>query len=181
MPLLINKDNLFNENMIKDYVMVEYENYEEKTLYIEEETYRYFEMLKMHLKIDNIIIDIEDAYRSLEKQENIFLYSMKEYGLDKTEELVSMPGTTEHHTGEAINFAIYLDDKWLTKEKVEQNSKIINKIHNDLKHFGFILRYPKGKEKITKKEYKPWHIRYIGVEDALKIGNLTLEEYLKKN
>ena len=46
--------------------------------------------------------------------------------------------------------------------------------------YGFIMRYPKGKEKITGYMYEPWHFRYIGVEQAGKVheSKLTLEEYL---
>ena len=47
--------------------------------------------------------------------------------------------------------------------------------------YGFILRYPKGKEDITGVIFEPWHFRYVGVEAATDItkNNLTLEEYLK--
>ena len=46
--------------------------------------------------------------------------------------------------------------------------------------YGFIMRYPKGKEKITGYMYEPWHFRYIGEEQAGKVheSKLTLEEYL---
>ena len=45
--------------------------------------------------------------------------------------------------------------------------------------YGFILRYPEGKESITGYMYEPWHYRYVGVESAKKIfdSGLTLEEY----
>lgn len=49
--------------------------------------------------------------------------------------------------------------------------------------FGFILRYPKGKEDITGKKFEPWHIRYVGEDIAKYIyeNNLTLEEYVDEN
>ena len=48
--------------------------------------------------------------------------------------------------------------------------------------YGFILRYPKGKEHITGFKYEPWHYRYVGKDVAKYIyeNNLTLEEYFKK-
>lgn len=48
-----------------------------------------------------------------------------------------------------------------------------------LNKYGFILRYPEGKESITGYMYEPWHYRYVGVESAKKIfdSGLTLEEY----
>ena len=48
------------------------------------------------------------------------------------------------------------------------------------REYGFILRYPKGKEKITEITFEPWHYRYVGVEHAkyIEAHQLTLEEYL---
>lgn len=180
MILLVNKDNLFNEEMIKDFEMVEYENYNEDTFYVETETFRHFEMLRAHLKVEGIIIDLNSAYRSLERQENLFLEFMKKYGLDYAEKVVAMPGTSEHHTGQAIDLVIKVGDEWITEnEDSMKYEDIYLKIHKVLKYFGFILRYPKGKEDITGYPYEPWHIRYIGEEHASKIGDLTLEEYLE--
>ncbi len=179
MILLINKNNIFNEKMINGFEMVEYENFEERTLYVEKETFRHFEMLRAHLKVDGIEIDIDGAYRSLESQENLFLSFMKKYGIDYAEEIVAMPGTSEHHSGQAIDIVIKKDGKWiLENDDLLKEDEIFAKIHKDLKYFGFILRYPKGKEDITGFPYEPWHLRYIGEEDAKKIGNKTLEEYL---
>lgn len=179
MVLLINKDHIFNEEMIKDFVMVEYENYKENTIYVEEETFRHFEMLKAHLRVDGIIIDIDDAYRSLETQENLFLKYMKKYGIDYAEKVVAMPGTSEHHTGQAIDLSICKAGVWLEgNEEYLKEEEIFKKIHSCLKYFGFILRYPKGKESITGYSYEPWHIRYVGEEEAMKIGDKVLEEYL---
>lgn len=180
MILLVNKDNLFNEDMIKDFEMVEYENYNEDTFYVETETFRHFEMLRAHLKVEGIIIDLNSAYRSLERQENLFLEFMKKYGIDYAEEVVAMPGTSEHHTGQAIDIVIKVGDEWITEnEDSLKYEDIYLKIHKVLKYFGFILRYPKDKEHITGYPYEPWHIRYIGEDHASKIGDLTLEEYLE--
>ena len=46
--------------------------------------------------------------------------------------------------------------------------------------YGFIIRYPQGKEAYTGYRYEPWHIRYLGVETAEKVyeSRLSLEEYL---
>ena len=179
MILLVNKDNLFNEQMIENFTMVEYENYKEETIYIEEQTFRHFEMLKAHLRVDGITIDIDDAYRSLEKQENLFLSFMKKYGLEYTEQVVAMPGTSEHHTGQAIDIVINKNGTWIEENTdLLKEEEIFNKIHSCLKYFGFILRYPKNKENITGYQYEPWHIRYIGENEAMEIGDKTLEEYL---
>lgn len=181
MILLVNKDNIFNENDINDFEMVEYENYCEKILYVESATFKHFEMLRAHLKVDGIIIEIDDAYRSLETQENLFLKFMNKYGMEYASSIVAMPGTSEHHTGQAIDLIIQKDGKWINEnDDLLKEVEIFDKIHKVLKHFGFILRYPKGKEKITGYPYEPWHIRYVGEDIAVNIGDKTLEEYLEK-
>ena len=179
MALLVNKKHIFNEDLLDVYEFVEYENYKEKTLYIEAETFRHFEMLRAHLKVEDIIIDIEDAYRSLETQESIFLDYMKKYGMEVAEKEVAMPGFSEHHTGMAIDIVICKNGDWLENKKdMLKEKKIFKKIHKDLKYFGFILRYPDGKEAITGYSYEPWHLRYVG-DEAERIGDLTLEEYME--
>lgn len=180
MVLLVNKNNIFNEKYIDNFEMVEYENYSENTLYIESETFRHYEMLKAHLKVDGIVIEIDDAYRSLERQENLFIDFMKKYGLEYATEVVAMPGTSEHHTGQAIDLVIQKDGKWIVEnDELLKETEIFEKIHKSLKHFGFILRYPKGKEDITGYPYEPWHIRYVGEDISMNIGDKTLEEYLE--
>ncbi len=181
MVLLVNKSNIFNEKMLENFEMIEYENYAKKIKYIESEAFKHFEMLKAHLKIEGIEIDIDSAYRSLETQESIFLESMKKYGIDYTEDFVAMPGYSEHHTGQAIDFVIKKDGQWIIEnDQLIKEIEIFDKIHAVLKFFGFILRYPKGKEHITGYFFEPWHIRYVGENIAMEIGDLTLEEYIKK-
>ena len=55
-------------------------------------------------------------------------------------------------------------------------------LNNNCYKYGFIIRYPKGKESITGYIYEPWHIRYVGVDVATQLYNggnwITLEEYL---
>ena len=181
MVLLVNKNHLFNEKDIEKFEMVEYENYKEKTIFVESETFKHFEMLRAHLKVDGIIVEIDDAYRSLESQENLFLKFMNKYGMAYAENIVAMPGTSEHHTGQAIDLVIQKDGKWIEEnEALLKEVEVFDKIHKSLKHFGFILRYPKGKEKVTGYPYEPWHIRYVGEDISMNIGNETLEEYLEK-
>ena len=64
-----------------------------------------------------------------------------------------------------------------------QQSNIYLEIHKHLSEYGFILRYPKGKENITGYNYEPWHIRFVGEDIASYIYNkkITLEEYLQMN
>jgi D-alanyl-D-alanine carboxypeptidase len=49
--------------------------------------------------------------------------------------------------------------------------------------FGFIIRFPRGKEEITGYQYEPWHLRYVGRTAAQEItkNKWTLEEYWQHN
>lgn len=75
---------------------------------------------------------------------------------------------------------------YFEEDKVKSNLKeddIEYKIVKEIAHkYGFILRYPKGKEKITGYKFEPWHLRYVGPKVAKEIyeNNITLEEYKTK-
>ena len=60
------------------------------------------------------------------------------------------------------------------------NTKEAKWLKENAYKYGFILRYPKGKENITQYKFESWHYRYLVVEDAAKVHNsgMTLEEYL---
>ena len=60
---------------------------------------------------------------------------------------------------------------------------LFNEVHTLMPQFGFILRYPKGKEDITGYSYEPWHLRYVGdpkIAKEITEKDLTLEEYLNQ-
>ena len=73
--------------------------------------------------------------------------------------------------GEAIN-----DNDTMLAE-----TELFKKVHELIPEYGFILRYPEGKESITGYAYEPWHLRYVGVDVAKEITekDITLEEYLE--
>lgn len=88
-------------------------------------------------------------------------------------QMVAEPGTSEHELGIAvdINGVAGVPDESVYQWLLENAHK-----------YGFILRYPSGKEDITGIDYEPWHYRYVGVETAEEIyaQQVTLEEYLEK-
>ena len=89
----------------------------------------------------------------------------------------AVPGQSEHQTGLCIDFATN-EEEPLT-EAFEYTAAFEWLSKNAYK-FGFILRYPKGKEAITGYTYEPWHYRFVGREAAtdIYVGNMTLEQYL---
>ncbi len=123
--------------------------------------------------------EITSGYRSRESQQDIFDSRKKEYralGHTKKEaeslanEYVAKPGYSEHETGLAVDINSSDGDSRELYMWLEANCH----------KYGFIIRYPAGKEKITGIEYEPWHLRYVGENTAtyLQQNNLTLEEYL---
>ena len=177
----LNKINLVKTKDIDNNDIYLEEDIDNNDIYLEEETYNSYLKLRNFLLLKNIEIGISSAYRSITNQIDIYRELKEMYGEEYAKLTVATPGYSEHHTGLAIDINIKVDGKYPQNNKeLEQQAKYYENIFKYLKDFGFILRYPKGKEKITGYNYEPWHIRYVGFLPANLImnNNLTLEEYL---
>ena len=172
--VLVNRNNKIKDNYLNKVNLIETKDIENETIKVEEKTYKAYLELKKFLEEINIYIGISSAYRNISDQEKIYKEYLEEKGIDYTKTHVAEPHFSEHHTGLAIDIEVLVDGKY-----TEEDEMFIE-IHKHLYKFGFILRYPKDKENITKYSYEPWHIRYIGKIPAKIIfeNNLTLEEYL---
>ena len=117
------------------------------------------------------------GYRSYERQEELYFESLKKNGKTHTEKYIAFPGESEHQTGLALDVSISSLNFELIPEFSDTNE--CKWLHRNAPLFGFILRYPKGKEEITGYAYEPWHIRYVTKPLALYLDktHLTLEEY----
>lgn len=107
---------------------------------------------------------------------------MNLYGKEYADSFVAPTGYSEHHTGLAIDIGIKINGVFLDYNKMtEEEKNVYHEVHKHLKKFGFILRYPKGKETTTGYPYEPWHIRYVGkfIAKIIAEKNLTFEEYKK--
>lgn len=135
-------------------------------------------------------IVLASSYRSVDLQQTNYDSSIQHYidqnyseeeAKKKTEDYIALPGGSEHHTGLAVDI---VDDEWLDTGKGlipeydTQDSQ--HWLVDHMTDYGFILRYPEGKEKETGIEYESWHFRYVGVENAKYIEkyDLSLEEYI---
>lgn len=178
--ILINKDNKIKKNYITKASLIEIEDINNKKIQIDSEAYNAFLELKKHLEENNIIIGITAAYRNFEDQKNLFAIEKEKYNEEFAEKYIAKEEYSEHNTSLAIDITIKVDDKFIeNKIDLFKYEDIFSKIHKILYKYGFILRYPKDKEKETKYPYKPWHIRYIGkfISKILYENNLSLEEY----
>ena len=132
-------------------------------------------------------VEICSAYRSVERQEQVFNDSMKERvksglgyweAFNETSLNVAVPGTSEHALGLALDL---ISSQYTELDEEQENTAEAKWLKENCYKYGFILRYPPQKTNITGITYEPWHYRYVGVEDATKITELgiTLEEYLQ--
>lgn len=116
------------------------------------------------------------AYRDYEYQKDLYKHYVDTKGLEYADKCSARPGHSEHQTGLSLDVMGSNMDYNLFLHSVEYDwmSKNAHK-------YGFILRYPEGKEHITGFKYEPWHYRYVGKELAkiMYENNLTLEEYKK--
>ncbi|MDR2970306.1 MAG: M15 family metallopeptidase [Bacteroidales bacterium] len=177
--MLVNK----SYNLPIDYVPVELiaitETYGDSNKMMHKEAYDAFRKMHDDAKTDGVNIWITSAYRDFKYQNWLYNKSIEENGVVITDKTVAQPGFSEHQTGLAIDI-VSARGKKLSKEfeKTKQFEWLSTHGHD----YGYILRYPNGKESITGYEYEPWHFRYVGIETAQKIEklNITLDEYYEQ-
>ncbi len=186
--VLVNKEHILD----KDYVPLE--------MYVVDENEGNFHqfkdaslkpMLRSDIKeyVDKLINDaqelglpiiVDSGYRSFKYQQVVLDALIKEKG-DEAFKLVALPGASEHQTGLAIDFAYY--ENGIYNDDVKENDKEAIWLKNNAWKYGFILRYPKGKENVTGYNFEPWHFRFVGLKLAKYLfkNDLTLEEYYKNS
>ena len=119
------------------------------------------------------------GWRSREEQKQIWDESLRENGEAFTIQYVALPGHSEHQTGLAIDLGVRTPEIDFIRPYFP-NTGICGAFQARAAEFGFILRYPAGKEHVTGIAHEPWHFRYVGVPHAALMvrKGLTLEEYL---
>lgn len=131
----------------------------------------HFKEMSNAAKKDGISIYNVSGYRSFSTQQGLYESYVSRDGKEKADTYSARAGTSEHQTGLATDINN-------VSSSFENTSAFKWLIKNSYK-YGFILRYPKGKEYITGYMYEPWHYRYVGVDVAKIIyeKNITYEEY----
>ena len=133
----------------------------------------YIEMYEQAEK-DGMQLVISSGYRSYKEQEETYEYYKKIKGEEEVKTYAALPGYSEHQTGLAFDI-LAIDTLIEDFEKTKEFEWLQKKAYK----YGFILRYPKGKEKLTGYDYESWHYRYVGKELAKKIyeEKITYDEY----
>lgn len=120
------------------------------------------------------------GYRSLAEQQRIWDDSLRENGREFTRKYVALPGHSEHQTGLAIDLGLKQENIDFIRPAFPYTG-ICQSFRKRAAKYGFILRYPAGKEDITGIGHEPWHFRYVGTPHAgiMEKNGLTLEEYIE--
>ena len=126
------------------------------------------------------------SYRTMQMQEDLFWRQVQIWrdagyryskAYDTAKEIVAIPGTSEHHTGYAVDIT---DAEYLLLDEQQADTFTQQWLMEHCWEYGFILRYPNGTTGYTGIIFEPWHYRYVGVELAQELRDLDvcLEEYL---
>lgn len=185
--ILVNQQN----PLCEDYIPKELIQDGSTQIWIRKDVYQAFYKMNAAIKDEGLTgLVLVSGYRSYDYQQKVFnrkVSILKSEGLtekdanDKAKKVVALPGTSEHQTGLAIdltniNLAQESDPLVEKFEKTDHGRWLDSNAHD----YGFILRYPKEKTKITHIIYEPWHYRYVGIYHAKRIKKLKicLEEYI---
>ena len=172
--MLVNKYNKLDENYeVEDLVTVSnWYCYGKNEL--QKEAYENFLEMYKAASEENLKLIINSSYRDYNYQKKLYNTYKNNNGLEYADGYAARAGHSEHQTGYTIDliskdpdnedYALTGEYEWLVKNAHK---------------YGYILRYPEGKEDITGYNYEPWHYRYVGVEVATKIHELgiTFDEY----
>ena len=149
---------------------------------VDSRIYPYLQEMFDAARAEGVYPVVREGYRTEEEQKEILddkiqTYINQGYSQSRAErtakEWVALPGTSEHQLGIAVD--INAD-----KSKCS-NEEVYAWLAENAYKYGFILRYPLGKQEITGTSYEPWHYRYVGEEAALEIyeQGKCLEEYFE--
>ena len=173
----ISKDYVPADLVVPNVAFSFYGTYEKS--YVRKQAARALEKLFAGAQEEGYMLKAVSAYRSYERQTQIYNNNVNTKGTNKTNKVSAKPGSSEHQTGLAIDvscnsvgcalelsFGQTSEGKWLKK---------------NCHKYCFIIRYQKNEKKITGYSYEPWHLRYVGKNLAkyLKKNKMTLEEYYK--
>lgn len=173
--MLVNKYNALS----KDYEVEDLKTISKTYSYgdnkkLNKEAYDAFISLADDAKKEGYTILIVSSYRTYQDQEDVWKDYKASFGTKKADAYAARAGSSEHETGLAIDVADYNDknDKFEATESFKWMQTNAHK-------YGYILRYPKGKENITGYSYEAWHYRYVGIDTATKVYNegITYDEY----
>lgn len=175
--ILVNKENKLNEKYVPSSLVQADIPFEGVNNMISIDMKSDLENMFNGASLDGVELVGVSGYRSYSYQENLYNMSLRGDG-NYNSDYVALPGYSEHQTGLAIDV---LSRDYMFLDEGFKYTDAYRWIKENSYKYGFIIRYPEGKENITGYPFEPWHLRYVGVQNAKKIikRGCTLEEYLK--
>jgi len=181
--LLINKNNALSaEYAPSDLRLVQVldnGNNPNTTIYLRERVATMAEDMFEAAESDGLLLLARSGYRGYETQEKLYQRYVEAYGETEAARFSARPGHSEHQTGLALDLTSNTIEGQIDVEF--SNTPEGTWVKENAHRFGFIIRYPEGKEEKTGYMYEPWHLRYVGINTATIIhqNNWTLEDYIE--
>lgn len=174
---LVNKYNYLRDDFVPNNLVEMTTPYSKKGIYLVEEARDNFYKLVDKAKEEGLTIRAISAYRGYTYQKRLYDKYVEADGVNKADTYSARPGFSDHQTGLAID----VDNTTSSFENFTNTKEYQWMLDNSYK-YGFILRYPSGKESITTYQFESWHYRYVGLKLAKKIkaSNLTFDEYFTR-
>lgn len=173
--MLVNKFYHLDENYLPDDIVNVSNKYAYNGNRLRQDAYDAFVDMWNAAMDNNIKLIINSSYREYEKQSSIYEDYKNWYGQTKADKQAARPGYSEHQTGLVID--VFSSDNQLTG--TFKDSEGYKWLKENAYKYGYIERYPDGKEYLTGYEFESWHWRYVG-KDAAKViqnENITYDEY----
>ena len=127
---------------------------------------------------DGVTLLVSSAYRSYAVQQQTYQYWVSVNGQQVADQLSARPGYSEHQTGLAIDFA---SPEGCRLEECYRDTLAGQWLAKNAPRYGYILRFPNGRQSVTGYHFEPWHYRYVGVQIAqeyVSSGAKTFEEFI---
>ena len=174
---LVNKYNYLRDDFVPNNLVEMTIPYSKEGIYLVEEARDNFYKLVDKAKEEGLTIRAISAYRGYTYQKRLYDKYVEADGVNKADTYSARPGFSDHQTGLAID----VDNTTSSCENFTNTKEYQWMLDNSYK-YGFILRYPSGKESITTYQFESWHYRYVGLKLAKKIkaSNLTFDEYFTR-
>lgn len=175
MYTLVNKFYYLDENFSPDDIVSTEPKYSRDTAKLNKTAYENFVKMADAASKDGLTIKITTAYRNYNFQSILYNNYVKSDGVKAADTYSARPGYSEHQLGYSADLTngnnVSFDDFETTKE--------FEWLSENAYKYGFILRFPKGKDYLTGYKYESWHYRYVGLDIAKYIyeNDITYEEY----
>ena len=174
---LVNKYNYLREDFVPNNLVELEAPYAREGIYLVKSARDKFYELVKKASEEGLTIRAISAYRGYTYQKRLYDKYVENDGIAKADTYSARPGFSDHQTGLVVD----VDNSINSFEGFTNTKEYQWMLANSYK-YGFILRYPEGKEAITGYQFESWHYRFVGVKLAKKIkaSNLTFDEYFTR-